>query len=364
MIQEIASTSGGAVVKILSDKSERYDKYKYKKRHEEDTAVAILGSQAVIIEAFKRIIEQIEYFKNGGPVLSTGKAIFMSIPDQFKNCIILRKGVIGTSELNNIVHSTSTGTTVKKYDYQKERSPSYKRRVSRSKSKSFPRHQKEFIREIDYNRENRDNRENREREDDYYKNKNRYLVKEDMYKDQKRYSRQYRSNSREIRDERNLYRDRSRSRERVERVERDYYKDKYEKYPKETRIDYPLSKSAIPQKIYQSSRDNNYTNYQSQQPQLPSNNINPSQDHNKYYPPQENRFQNQSQIPSISFDENGTTKLSVSILVPDQMVSMIIGSNGVNVKGLMNKTGSLISFAKEVSYNNNKLNSIKMIVKS
>lgn len=83
MIQDIASSSGGAVIKILADKKE----IKYA---EEETVVAVIGSQSVILDAICKIIEQIEYFKHGGPVLSSGKAIFQSIPQQFRSSIILK----------------------------------------------------------------------------------------------------------------------------------------------------------------------------------------------------------------------------------------------------------------------------------
>jgi len=61
MIQEIANCSGGATIKILADKKDY--------RSNEDTIITVGGSTSSMIEATCRVIEQIECFKNGGPVI-------------------------------------------------------------------------------------------------------------------------------------------------------------------------------------------------------------------------------------------------------------------------------------------------------
>ncbi len=64
MIQEIANTSGGATIKILSDK--RLEK----KLDLPDIILSIAGSLGPMQDASCIIIEQLENFKNGGPVIN------------------------------------------------------------------------------------------------------------------------------------------------------------------------------------------------------------------------------------------------------------------------------------------------------
>lgn len=65
-------------------------------------------------------------------------------------------------------------------------------------------------------------------------------------------------------------------------------------------------------------------------------------DSNQDYPNEKDPSSN------ISYEEKGVMKISTSILVPDYLVSLLIGKNGENIKGIMNKSGSMITFAKEV----------------
>jgi hypothetical protein len=44
-------------------------------------------------------------------------------------------------------------------------------------------------------------------------------------------------------------------------------------------------------------------------------------------------------------------KISIDVLVPDYLVSLLIGKNGEIIRSMMNKSGSLIIFQKEVSFN-------------
>lgn len=53
---------------------------------------------------------------------------------------------------------------------------------------------------------------------------------------------------------------------------------------------------------------------------------------------------------NFSFEEKGIMKISIDILVPDYLVSLLIGKNGETTRSIMNKSGSLITFQKEVNY--------------
>jgi len=48
------------------------------------------------------------------------------------------------------------------------------------------------------------------------------------------------------------------------------------------------------------------------------------------------------------YEEKGLLKISNDIIVPDYLVSLIIGRNGDCIKSLSNKTGCAINFLKEV----------------
>jgi len=82
MIREIAARAGGAQIKILSDKQSE--------REVQDCVVAIAGSLANKQDAVCNILEQIEIFKNGGPILVNGKAINDNLALQFRNSVPLR----------------------------------------------------------------------------------------------------------------------------------------------------------------------------------------------------------------------------------------------------------------------------------
>ena len=50
----------------------------------------------------------------------------------------------------------------------------------------------------------------------------------------------------------------------------------------------------------------------------------------------------------MSFEEKGMMKISCDIIVPDYLVSVLIGRNSETIKSIMSKTGSTITFQKEV----------------
>lgn len=51
---------------------------------------------------------------------------------------------------------------------------------------------------------------------------------------------------------------------------------------------------------------------------------------------------------NFSYEENGQMKISTDFIVPDHLVSLLIGKNGENVRAIMNKSGAIITFSKEV----------------
>lgn len=58
---------------------------------------------------------------------------------------------------------------------------------------------------------------------------------------------------------------------------------------------------------------------------------------------------NPSYSAQFSYYENNSIKISIDFTVPDHLVSKLIGKNGENVRGIMNKTGAVVNFSKEVS---------------
>jgi hypothetical protein len=61
LIKNIAIKSGGAQIKVLSDKEE--------KRPYRETIIELSGPLENKVKAFDQITENIEIFKNGGPIL-------------------------------------------------------------------------------------------------------------------------------------------------------------------------------------------------------------------------------------------------------------------------------------------------------
>ena len=79
MIREIAARSGGTQIKILSNKSAEKDS--------PEIVVSIAGNLRGKQDAASIILEQIELFKNGGPVLTTGSCLNDNIATQYKNSV-------------------------------------------------------------------------------------------------------------------------------------------------------------------------------------------------------------------------------------------------------------------------------------
>jgi hypothetical protein len=67
---------------------------------------------------------------------------------------------------------------------------------------------------------------------------------------------------------------------------------------------------------------------------------------------EDNNFDYSNKDPStnISYEDKGIIKISTDIIVPDYLVSLLIGKNGECIRNIMNKSGSMINFQKEVIY--------------
>jgi hypothetical protein len=69
------------MIKILSDKQEK----------DRECIISINGTKENKIDAACFIMEQIECFKNGGPILQSGKCINENLAQQFKNSLPLHE---------------------------------------------------------------------------------------------------------------------------------------------------------------------------------------------------------------------------------------------------------------------------------
>jgi hypothetical protein len=86
MIREIAARSGGAQIKILSNRETERD------QRVRECPVSIAGSLTNKQDASCLILEQIESFKNGGPVLMSGRVLGKNIATQFNHSIQAQEG--------------------------------------------------------------------------------------------------------------------------------------------------------------------------------------------------------------------------------------------------------------------------------
>lgn len=395
MIQEIASSSGGAIIKILADKKDT-------RNSEEDTVVAVIGSQTVVFDALTKIIEQIEYFKNGGPVLNSGKAIFLSIPEQFRNSIILRNGVISKlgadnpslgdpmfDQLQNHMNSNNYYASNKnQHQHQqqqggfqqqnrsgnyniKRESPMQMRRRSRTRSRSLSKgdNKRKYSDERKFDkrpirtanvRGGRDMlprdlniRDRREEQFDSHDDRRHQQREQPRDNRDRRSSRDHRDtylrqtnqgtggyrNDRDIRDiGRNEY----------FRGGRDLFDNSFNNLPNNINFNQGNQRRDSPDKrnLDRDRRD--------VRDQRDTRDMRDMRDTRDTRDTQRERFGNNNNVhkepmTTISYLDNGLQKIATSIIVPDNLVSLLIGKNGDNIKSLMSKCGCLISFAKEVS---------------
>ncbi|CAD8135625.1 unnamed protein product [Paramecium pentaurelia] len=81
-IKELANKAKGAQIKVMSDKDDT-DIGQY-------CLVQVIGSVEHKLEATVLILEQIECFKNGGPILESGKYINENFAQQYKNSVSIQ----------------------------------------------------------------------------------------------------------------------------------------------------------------------------------------------------------------------------------------------------------------------------------
>ncbi|KAM3140961.1 hypothetical protein pb186bvf_006972 [Paramecium bursaria] len=78
LIRDIANKAGGANIKVLSDKQTDSDA---------ECLVEIKGNVSCTYDACMQILEQIECFRNGGPILESGRYINENFANQYRNSV-------------------------------------------------------------------------------------------------------------------------------------------------------------------------------------------------------------------------------------------------------------------------------------
>ena len=272
MIQEIANFSKGASIKIMSNKHDE------KKSSCHDIPVCIAGGFSSVQDAVCIIIEQMECFKSGGPILKSGKSLHKNIANQFINSIF-----------------TTAGPKENEDDHIY---------TLKDRFQNMKKDRDDDDDEIDSQNNNNNSDNNKRRDRDRERDRDRDRERERRSKSKSKnyhynYSNRRRSNSKEHSHSR-----RSRSRSRS-------YSGNGRSYS------------------YNNRRDRNY---------------------------QRERNYNEN-ISNWSYEENGVMKISIDFIVPDRLVSFLIGKNGENVRNIMSKTGALINFSKEYN-DDSKLNTI------
>ena len=133
----------------------------------------------------------------------------------------------------------------------------------------------------------------------------------------------YYSRSRSRSRSRNRERDRSKSRDR-DRYRRDSQRSRSKKYSRSNSRNHRRSRSRTDDYRKRRGdndreRDNNNSNRNYQRP-----------------------------YSLFSYIENGVSKINTYFTVPDHLVSLLIGKKGENVRAIMNSTGAVVTFCKEV----------------
>jgi hypothetical protein len=137
-----------------------------------------------------------------------------------------------------------------------------------------------------------------------------------------------RSRNRERERERERERDRSKSRDRY-RYRRDNQRSRSKRYSRSDSRNYRRSSSRNDD--YRKRRGDNERERERERER--DNNI------NRNY---------QRPYSLFSYTENGVTKINTYFTVPDHLVSLLIGKKGENVRSIMNSTGAVVTFCKEV----------------
>lgn len=141
MIKEIAQKSHGANIKALSDK------FSHKQK---ETALSINGSITSKKYSVCIILEQIEIFRNGGPMLNSGIHLDSNIAEQFKNSVQMEK------ILNGDAHTANDQQMIQRDRDRENR--------DRDREREIREREREIERERDRQREFRERERERDRE--------------------------------------------------------------------------------------------------------------------------------------------------------------------------------------------------------
>ncbi|CAD8139577.1 unnamed protein product [Paramecium pentaurelia] len=117
-IKELANKAKGAQIKVMSDKDDT-DIGQY-------CLVQVIGSVDHKLEATVLILEQIECFKNGGPILESGKYINENFAQQYKNSVSIQ-------DMKFKRQKSSSSSSIRR---ERSRSESNKRHKKQKKSRS------------------------------------------------------------------------------------------------------------------------------------------------------------------------------------------------------------------------------------
>ncbi|CAD8087530.1 unnamed protein product [Paramecium sonneborni] len=122
-IKELANKARGAQIKVLSDKDDS--------DIVQDCLVQVSGSMENKQEATILILEQIECFKNGGPILESGKYINENFAQQYKNSVQIQ-------DMKQKRHQSSSSDSNRR---QRSRSSNKRQKyLKRSRSSSSSKH--------------------------------------------------------------------------------------------------------------------------------------------------------------------------------------------------------------------------------
>lgn len=318
MIQEIANFAKGASIKILSNKNDEM------KNRFTDIPLCVAGNFYSVQDATCIIIEQMECFKNGGPVLKSGKSLHENIANQFMNSIF-----------TNAQHGEN----------EDEHIYTLKERFAQNNQRTFGESAEEEREKRSEGSQKGDKRErlnsgtdqedpkvslqrDRDRQSDY---QNSRLRQEASSAERERERDSYRKNSADSYERRNRSRSRSRSRSRGERNAG--WGKSYERKEEGNNRNNFKSKDFYESRNYKDYSKDYHHDY-----------------HHKRSDIRENKHSSSSYQGQFSYLDNGVVKMNTSFTVPDHLVSLLIGKNGENVRKIMNKTEAVVTFGKEVSY--------------
>ncbi|CAK86128.1 unnamed protein product (macronuclear) [Paramecium tetraurelia] len=138
-IKELANKAKGAQIKVLSDRDDT--------DANQDCLVQVTGSMENKQEATILILEQIECFKNGGPILENGKYINENFAQQYKNSVqvqdMKQKRLVWKNQLGRHYSSSSSSERRQRSRSSNKRQKYLRRSRSSSSNKSNRRRSKQ-----------------------------------------------------------------------------------------------------------------------------------------------------------------------------------------------------------------------------